>query len=356
MTFNVLLFLVQLKAGMIAGKRDNIKSIQFLRGIAALMVLLNHGHDIAAIPAESFLKQQLEYGSMGVNVFFIISGFILPLSMFINNYTISDFKQFFLKRIVRIEPPYIASIVLVLLLGYFTTFSSKYTGTGFHVSWANVLGHIGYVNAFTGAPWLNRAYWTLAVEFEFYILLALLYPLITHANKYVLTVSYLMLLATSFIPVSNAHILQYLPFFMMGILLFQYKTQMISLRHFAILLVITSLVCYQEWGAILLGLSLVVLVCIQYLKKVPQAFMLLGTISYSLYLTHGVLLTRFMSLAGKVLPGCNSWLLFSISVALCLIFAYVFYQIVEKAFINLSKKIRYDIAVKPGKTAIASDH
>ncbi len=74
-------------------KSGNIQSIQLLRGIAAFMVLLNHGYGVKALPDSAF-KYSFLYGSTGVNIFFIISGFIIPYSMFINNYKLSDFKDF----------------------------------------------------------------------------------------------------------------------------------------------------------------------------------------------------------------------------------------------------------------------
>ena len=320
-------------------KSGNIQSIQLLRGIAAFMVLLNHGYDVRALPDSGF-KRSFLYGSTGVNIFFIISGFIIPYSMFINNYKLSDFKDFFLKRITRIEPPYIVSIFLVLLLDYSTTLSSGYTGPAFSIDWLNVLGHVGYVNAFTGSHWLNAAYWTLAVEFEFYILLALLYPLIAHSNRWVLTITYMALVGATFITDSSRHIIHFLPFFLYGIGLFLYKSRKIDLRHYLFLTFVNTFVCYIVCGTFFVWLSLLVLLAIAFIKRVPGPLMLLGTISYSLYLTHGVLITRFMGMVVKV-HGINVWVAFIISVILCLVFAWFYYITIEKFFLSLSKRIRY---------------
>ena len=320
-------------------KSGNIQSIQLLRGVAAFMVLLNHGYDVKALPDSSF-KYSFLYGSTGVNIFFIISGFIIPYSMFINNYKLSDFKDFFLKRVTRIEPPYIVSIFLVLLLDYSTTFSHGYTGPAFKIDWLNVLGHIGYFNAFTGSHWLNTAYWTLAVEFEFYILLALLYPLITHRNKWVMTTTYIALAAATFITDSSRHIIHFLPFFLYGIGLFLYKSRKMTLPLYLFLTAVNTLICYMVCGTFFVCLSMIVLLAIVLIKRVRGPFLLLGTISYSLYLTHGVLITRFMGLVLK-LHGINVWVAFVISLILCLVFAWFYYITVEKYFLSLSKKIRY---------------
>ncbi len=320
-------------------KSGNIQSIQLLRGIAAFMVLVNHGYEVKALPDSDF-KYSFLYGSTGVNIFFIISGFIIPYSMFINNYKLTDFKDFFLKRITRIEPPYIVSIFMVLLIGYFTSRSQVNTGPAYNVDWLNVLGHIGYLNAFTGSHWLNAAYWTLAIEFEFYIILALLFPLITHSNRWIMMATYIGLVFATFFTDSSRHIIHFLPFFLYGIGFFLYKTRKITFPWYLFITLVNTAVCYNTSGQLFVWLSLSVILAIAFIKRVPGPFLLLGTISYSLYLTHGVLITRFMGLIVR-LPGINVWVAFVISLICCLVFAWCYYMIVERFFIKLSKNIRY---------------
>ena len=62
-------------------KADNINSIQFLRGIASFLVVLGHSMVGIYFSEESTLSKICSNGSwMGVDVFFIISGFIIPYS------------------------------------------------------------------------------------------------------------------------------------------------------------------------------------------------------------------------------------------------------------------------------------
>ncbi len=156
--------------------------------------------------------------------------------MYRKNYELIDFKYFMAKRLVRIEPPYIISIFLVLFLTYANTLIPWYKGPAFTIDWLNVLGHIGYLNAFTHWPWLNWAYWTLAIEFQSYIIIALLYPLIINKNKVVLIISFIVLSACTFlyipgfetepskpfelVSIRGSLILPFLPFFLAGIALF----------------------------------------------------------------------------------------------------------------------------------------
>jgi peptidoglycan/LPS O-acetylase OafA/YrhL len=323
-------------------RSDNLQSVQLLRGLAALVVMLHHSVGGDYLSKSNIVRIVAESGWMGVEIFFIISGFIISYSMFKKDYKVTrDFRVFFLKRIIRIEPPYIVSIVIVLILGWATTLSGWYHGPAFHVNWLNVLGHIGYINVFTGQPWLNLAYWTLAVEFEYYLILAFTYPLITHSNKVILLGTTAVLLASAFLPVPPGHIFRYLPFFVMGIGLFLLTTKQIKPLPFFITIAAASVLVWYIHGPLVLMLGLVTLPCIYYIRRVPQSFLFLGTISYSLYLTHGFIVTRVMAVLERYMKHVPMSMRLAICVVVCIVFAYVFYLFVEKPFQEWSKKIRY---------------
>ena len=337
---------------MATAKTDNIQSIQFLRGIAAFMVLLSHSILAKNFPDTFYIKQACIYGHFGVSVFFIISGFIIPYSMFSKDYRISDIKSFFLKRLLRIEPPYIVSIALVLLLNWSNTWSPWYKGPAFTIDWMNVLGHLGYVNAFTHQPWLNDAYWTLAIEFEYYIILAFTYPLITHKNKAVMFTTYFALLAATFIPDDGQNIFSHLPLFLSGIALFLYRCKRISVYEF-FFMTLCALAVLLRLGLPVFGIAIATLLCIHFIKNVPKAFLFLGTVSYSLYLTHNVVVNRLWGLFDRYAGGIGLWVRWILCLALCVLIAYIYYLMVEKPFLKLSKRLLF---VHPGtKNKVVQD-
>ena len=100
----------------------NVEVINALRGVAALVVMWFHfTRPSALIPSEnssfySILTWSGSWGWMGVEMFFAISGFILPYSMYRSRYQIRNLFSFLCKRITRLDPPYFASIVLALAL------------------------------------------------------------------------------------------------------------------------------------------------------------------------------------------------------------------------------------------------
>ena len=79
--------------------------IDGLRAIAVMLVLGFHAFP-EAVPG----------GFIGVDVFFVISGFVIPLSLQGRDYRIADFPRFMIRRLVRLEPPYLVSIALTILL------------------------------------------------------------------------------------------------------------------------------------------------------------------------------------------------------------------------------------------------
>jgi peptidoglycan/LPS O-acetylase OafA/YrhL len=212
----------------------------------------------------------------------------------------------------------------VLLLGWVTTLSGWYHGPAFQVNWANVLGHIGYINVFTGQPWLNLAYWTLAVEFEYYLILAFMYPLITSSNRGILLGTLTLFWASAFLPVATGHIFRYMPFFVKGIGLFLFATKKLSLIPFLVTVAASSVLIYYIHGPLILALGLVTLPGIYYIRRVPKSFLFLGTISYSLYLTHGFIVTRVMAILDRYAHKVPMSVRLVICIAVCNGFAYIF--------------------------------
>ena len=88
-----------------------IKGLDFLRAIAALSVCLYHFSG-AALPKviNVYMKPTFSYGWLGVDIFFVISGFIIPYSLLGKNYSVREFGSYIARRIIRINPPAYAAM------------------------------------------------------------------------------------------------------------------------------------------------------------------------------------------------------------------------------------------------------
>src|SRR4051812_36838833 len=103
--------------------RYNIPVINGLRGLAASLVCFYHFVTTTTgyIESES-IRDFFSYGKNGVHIFFVVSGIVIPLSMIKGNYTINSWGKFMFKRLTRLEPPYLLSILLALAYFQLRTF------------------------------------------------------------------------------------------------------------------------------------------------------------------------------------------------------------------------------------------
>src|SRR5215469_10894654 len=150
--------------------RARIPIIELMRGLASISVALFH---FSGQLSSGISKVLTSYGWLGVDVFFVISGFVIPLSLYGNGYTISDFPRFMLRRLVRLEPPYLVSIALGILLWHASNMAPGFQGTAPSYSAGQVASHLFYAIPLTGYEWLSPVYWSLAYEFVFYIVAGL---------------------------------------------------------------------------------------------------------------------------------------------------------------------------------------
>ena len=313
-----------------------------LRGLASVSVAWFHlmyiWGGVAAVV--SFSK----YGHFGVNLFFVISGFIIPWSMNRAGYSYSMAGRFLLKRIARIEPPYLLSALLALIFSFLGSHAPGYSGPPFHLNWPALFSHLGYLNFFNGLPWLQPVFWSLAVEFMFYMSMALIFPLLNSKDIKLRFSAILVLLAL--IPFNRHNHFQFgfnMPFFLIGIVLFQWKANLAS--GFSTCIYIITLVCisqiYMNIGQVLAGVGSALLVA--FLNRPIPILHQLGVISFSLYLVHIPVGSRIGNLCLRYLPHSPAWSIASalLSIFASVLFAIAFYYLAEVPAHRLSSRIRF---------------
>ena len=89
-------------------------NIDILRGISILLVVIYH------LKIQIHETTLLSGGYLGVDIFFVISGYLITSILFLNTRGNKfNWKLFFQKRFLRIFPVYIVAIFLTLLCSYF---------------------------------------------------------------------------------------------------------------------------------------------------------------------------------------------------------------------------------------------
>ncbi len=164
--------------GRITSSGRFIPTVDGLRFVAILSVVLYHLDDYllhkssafsAAEAKDSLLHRILACGGCGVPLFFVISGFILGLP-FAEHYLVGRRKpslgQYFKRRVLRIEPPYVINMLLVFALLVMVKGSSASS------LFPNLLASLFYVHGavFHEMSQINFVAWSLEIEIQFYIL------------------------------------------------------------------------------------------------------------------------------------------------------------------------------------------
>jgi exopolysaccharide production protein ExoZ len=152
-----------------------INSIQFLRGFAALAVVIHHtgGFVKRYFEPTLLLGDKFSIGFAGVDLFFVISGFIIHFTS--RNYLNkpSKLKEYIQKRFIRVYPIYWIITTILFLSSWFIVLILN--RNIFSIGYPNKF--IAYLQTYTLFPLhfaINPVTWTLSYEVFFYLCFALL--------------------------------------------------------------------------------------------------------------------------------------------------------------------------------------
>lgn len=170
-------------------QQKNLQLIQMLRGIACMLVVLYHiTINSQVITGHIILGNIFKFGSCGVDIFFVLSGFIITYSNLHNIAQPSASGNFLKRRLIRIFPIYWLIITIFLILQL--AFPAFYI-THFKTSFANVLqtylllpNHI----------MLNGVSWSLTNELFFYLLFMLAFIIPNKKYSLFLLIAYFIFL------------------------------------------------------------------------------------------------------------------------------------------------------------------
>ncbi|GAB3583401.1 acyltransferase family protein [Hymenobacter daeguensis] len=324
--------------------KAHISILDGLRGIAALSVCLFHFTTGALSTFRHPVMQFVGHrGYLGVEMFFVISGFIIPFALARSNYSLSSFGKFMVRRFVRIGPPaYLAMGVLMgacFLVDYFHLSPAPFSKP---ISWPMLLHNVLFTIPFTSYSWINGIFWTLSIEFEFYLVLGLLFPLVRKYPWGILALG-LALSASNYIPgMPEQTLFHYNVLFTFGMATWLMFDKLISRTYFFALLALFSVIgVFQVTPApVLTGVATAL--AISYLRFSNPVATFFGNISYSLYLLHVIVGCSIELILIRLIPVVNLAtvvlsLLICISGAVGV--AYLFYRYIETPFTRLSGQL-----------------
>ena len=322
--------------------RNRFDNVEIIRGIAAVFVVLFHFSYFTS--PENWYNLIFRHGYLGVDGFFIISGFILPLSFAQKNYTIAEIRPQILRRIIRIEPAYWASIFLCAVKDalYQYTVDAKHFKMPDTYNFKSLVAHFFHANGFLHLTWIRQLYWTLAIDWQFYLFLCFTFFIINKSEWWFRYPLYIVVASLYFIsPADNVWASFYCFDFLAGIIFFHFTRNIIRASELWILWIVLLIIVYQKMGFNHFC-SISVICCILFfVKQGTEWLRFLGKISYSLYLTHAFSGWTLISIAEYLYPHIDEITKTIVIIAAVLVsipFAYWFYLLVEKPTAVLTKK------------------
>lgn len=167
-----------------------IPSLDGLRAISIIIVILRH------LLSQHYLNQNLRYipilfdGQFGVNVFFVISGFLITTLLIKEQEDKRkvSIKKFYLRRIIRIFPAYFFLMFIYSVLQYVKIIEISYG------SWITALTFTKFLNG--GTDWYTWHTWSLSVEEWFYLVWPVLF---SYLNKNKIKILLLIIVLIPFI-------------------------------------------------------------------------------------------------------------------------------------------------------------
>jgi peptidoglycan/LPS O-acetylase OafA/YrhL len=163
-------------------RRDRVVGLDGIRGIAALFVVMNHiflrawpGYPVDHAP---FWAAGFIYGRFAVDVFIVVSGFSLGLAPVRSGWRLDSLASFAHRRAWRILPPYWAALGFSLLMTWYVL---AQPGPALPDGRSVAVYGLLVQNAVPAAV-PNRAFWSIAVEAQLYVLLPALLVIVRRVS------------------------------------------------------------------------------------------------------------------------------------------------------------------------------
>jgi len=319
-------------------KKQHLGILDILRAVAALSVCLFHFNPRNG----TWGAAMLEYGHYGVEVFFIISGFIIPQAMFWSRFRYRDTGHFLIRRWIRLYPVFAIVALGNLLFSAYGCAWLGYGGGSPDLTWSRALANFSLTCNLVGEDWYLPIFWTLAIEAQYYLVMVASFPLLVSEKLWVRIAVLLLWIVPPYFVGYGETIFTWTAFFAMGILVFMKKENLINTATFFVLLALTAFTHEGTRNLDSTYVGVVTALLILYAPGVHLKWMeKIGVASYSLYLLHLVVGSSAIIMLHN-LPESWQWPPLTVAVALLvsIVSALFFYRFLELPFHNLARQFK----------------
>jgi len=322
--------------------------IDVVRFICAASVMLFHFGFVAPVPgyelpASYVIMPWLTlYGQFGVHIFFVISGFVIAISI-----EGKGFSAFAWARFLRLYPAYWFAVIC-------TTIVLILAGSDRALSWSQVTVNMTMLQSFVNIPDVDGVYHTLAIELRFYLMIILLAMLRLKPTAPAVIGGWLACcLASYMLPSIFGKVVMaaWAPYFLAGMTI----KSLIDRSHQPLKIIFLGCAILLEWKIasehagrrfagynteiacfVVLAGTLLVWICAvaPNPKRFVPALTTIGGMTYPLYLLHSENGVTFMRWLVPYLPA---WLNICLCIGLCILTAYLVSRGPERAIRHWTK-------------------
>lgn len=267
-----------------------------LRGFAAIFVCLYHYLYIYPLQSGTYDVVDIAYlGKYGVDIFFILSGFVI-------SFTISklSYNKFIISRFSRIYPQYVICMILTLTICYL--YGEREIGITDIIANLFLLSHsLGFSN-------VDGVYWSLSYEVSFYFIISIVYYYFYKYKRINVKINYLvtlMILCQLSILMLNKFVLngsldaltkilglRFLHLFMIGYLILKYFTDGVINKNWitSLFICLAAQLLINSSSLLPVIVSCIIMVTLLKIKINSSKLIILskylGALSYPFYLLH----------------------------------------------------------------------
>lgn len=325
-----------------------LHNLQILRGIAALLVVFFHFKEYLNFTNLKLGDLLFQKGSIGVPVFFVISGFIMVYTTSKTNSenTLQNVITFFKKRIVRIIPLYyFLTILWIIFCGGTAIYFSENS--------CRLLYSLLFL-PYREAPPVLFLGWSLNFEMFFYFIFALSlffkkyrYHFLIVFFSCTILIGFIWNFTHPFLKLATSQLNTY---FTIGVILGLFFDKISLKKQTALIISIIGILFFLvgyfeifEIKVYVLKIIWVSALVISFLLmdkfqiQSSKFFIHLGNISYSMYLFHPFVEIFMRKL--KIMFGATYQIhIFVLGIVLVIVFSSILYEIFEKRFTNMLKR------------------
>jgi peptidoglycan/LPS O-acetylase OafA/YrhL len=286
-----------------------IRELDALRGIAAMMVVLYHyttRYD-ALYGHRGPLALRFPLGHHGVDLFFIISGFVILMTLDRARST----REFVVARFSRLFPAFWTACGLTLLVTTLFPLDDQ------PLAWTDAALNLTMIPRVLGAEYIDGVYWTLQTELIFYAVAGLTVAI--GARKHLL----LVLGALVLLDAIGVRVGGRFRFFLIGVVFYELMGRRLGWKDCVLLaLCLAGIIRHEAWIGVAMITAMAAAVFAASRRRIPllanPVLVYLGVVSYSLYLVHQNIGYVIIKLAYEVGLNPHAAVLAAIAVAIAL--------------------------------------